>query len=234
MACSRSSCDVDVEDVHDRPAEADRSRERDGQRAAEHVDVHAEHRRGPAGAQRRRPRMRRCRTTASPPRPAPRPASRGGRRRARDELDVRPMREARVVFEHRAVHRRPGPTPDRRRRARSAGCPCRPRRPVEGVTRDGFEVERIVDRDRDLRRVERHRAHVDLGADDLAPRRGRARIVRTPAGGVDRELGRRRRARQRGDPRETADPVPAHLRARRRRRSPTSSCSRRRCCPVGA
>ena len=115
--------DVDVEDVHDRPTEA---------HVSPSVTVNVppststctRHRRVRAGARRRRRRTRRYRTTASLPRRAPRPASRAGRRRAtRDELDVRPTREARVVFEHRAVRSRPGPTPGSSTKSTKCGLP---------------------------------------------------------------------------------------------------------------
>ena len=39
---------------------------------------------------------------------------------------------------------------------------------VDHAVGDAFELERIVDRDRDLRGLERDRAHVDVGGDDLA------------------------------------------------------------------
>ena len=121
------------------------------------------------------------------------------------------MREARVVFEQRSVH----PDRDRRRivdqedevRVAHAGRVTA----VEGVTRDGFEVERIIDRNRDERGVERHRSHVDRRADDLAPRAVELYRAHT-RGGLDRELGPGDDSFGGGDPRETADPVPAHLR----------------------
>ena len=103
--------------------------------------------------------------------PAPRSQTRMAIRSAcvhAHELDVRAAREAGVVLEDRTVHRdrHCGRVVDEEHEVRvpHAGRVT----PVEHAVGDAFQLERVVDRDRDPRGLEGDRSHVHVGGHDRA------------------------------------------------------------------
>ena len=181
-------------------------------------------------------RPRRCATAAAAHAPVPHdsvsPAPRSQTRIAsrsgpawRHELDVRAAREARGRVPVTGRASRPARSPDRRRAARGAGCPSRPRRP-------GTPPRRRPSRSNGesastgMRAGSNVAGPMSTSAPTTAP--VAFEVNGAAAGrGVDREFVAAREPGAGCDPREAADAVAAHLGAPRRR-STASSRSRRR------
>ena len=198
------------------------------ERAAEHVD------RAPAC----RPSPRRCATAATAHAPVPHesvsPAPRSQTRMAIRSACVTRTNSTFVRRGKRASCSRTGPcvvTGDRGRvvdeqhevRVPHAGRVT----PVEHAVGHGFQLERVVDRDRDARGVEGDRPHVDVGGHDRVPPRVRAaRAAGPPAVSTSSSSPRAKPPRR--PPTRGSGCRCRSSRPRRRRRSQASSCSRRR------
>ena len=192
-------------------------------------------------------RPRRCATAAAAHAPVPhdsvsptprshtRIAMRSACRSTAHELDVGAAREALVVLEARAVLRDAARRRGRRRTARGAGCPCRPRRRGSAtpwnVGRRGRTATRRVD------------AGSRAGSNVTGPMSTSARDDVAVGVALERRpcAGRRRCRRRAASP----SPSPARAATHARQRMPlplisatpavgvdaASSCSRRRRCP---